>query len=162
MFLQIREFIAGAVCPEIENDRRELSRLINIDTLTGLANRRAFELASPAAELDVDVSFIVFDVNNFGKLNKIAGHKFGDSILRELADIMSKTAGRCFRIGGDEFVILIETRRAAVIRDFVEASFSVKCGDFEVSVSGTIGQTFEAADAYIQQRKGQRKNGTSN
>lgn len=168
MFLQIREFIAGTICPEMETERRELTRLVNVDALTGLANRRAFELALPAAELDPDISVVVFDANNFGKLNKAAGHKFGDIALKEIADVIIKaarfygSAERAFRIGGDEFVVLIATEKAARLRDAIENGFSLNAGGVEISISGTIGQTFEAADAYIQQRKGQRKNETSN
>jgi len=165
MLLELRETIANFVCPEQRNERRNLSRLVNLDALTGLANRRAFELALPAAESDPNVWIVIFDINNAGQVNKKAGHKFGDIIIREVADVITRSARvysddsaeRCFRIGGDEFVVLIERERAARLRDQVEISFGVKYPGIEVSVSGTFGETFAQADEGLQERKAAKK-----
>ncbi len=165
MLLTVRETIANFVCPEQRNERRNLARLVNLDALTGLGNRRAFVLALTAAEADPNVRIVLFDANNFGQLNKRAGHKFGDVILREMADVVANSARiycrgsaeRVFRIGGDEFVILIDAARAIAVRDTVERSFGIKYPDINVSISGTIGETFDQADECLQERKAAAK-----
>lgn len=163
LFTTTRETLANFICPEQLNERRALTRLVNIDALTGLANRRAFELALPAAERDPATAIVLFDANNFGKLNKAAGHAAGDSILRELShsilDVARKfrVAQRAFRIGGDEFVVLCPIGLATAIRDRIEAGFGSDYFGIDISVSGTIGSTLAAADAAIQTRKAARK-----
>lgn len=158
-----REAIANIVCPEQRRERRDLARAVNTDPLTKLANRRAFDLALPAAEADPDIVVILFDANNFGKLNKISGHAFGDQILIEMAAALKSAAGlfagdeRVFRIGGDEFAILADRDSATRIRDRAESSFGIRFPAIEVSISGTIGETAADADAGLQIRKSERK-----
>lgn len=160
--MSIRETVANLIYPEQQAERRNLTRLVNLDALTGLGNRRAFELALPAAEADPGTVVVLFDANNFGRLNKTAGHRFGDVILKEMADVITRGArafgcgSRAFRPGGDEFAVLVPTAFAVQVRDGIERAFGDRYG---VSLSGTIGQTFEQADALLQDRKADRKKG---
>lgn len=162
-FNSIRSTVADLISPENAIERRRLSRLVDLDALTGLANRRAFDLALPTAESDPQTSVVLFDANNFGRVNKAAGQRFGDVALREISDVIKRTAqafgvgGRAFRIGGDEFVVLCPTAIAGQLRDNVEAGFGVRYPGLDVSVSGTVGDTFAAADDTLQGRKRARK-----
>ncbi len=171
ILVRTREFLAGVIAPEIMNERRRLEaerrdliRLANYDAVTGLANRRALDLAIPAAEADPETSVILIDANNFGKLNKLAGHRFGDVVLRDMAATIARQADlfgvaeRVFRYGGDEFVILCPTRFANHLRDNVEAAFGLRFpGVGGVSLSGTVGDDLSSADATLQARKRERK-----
>jgi GGDEF domain-containing protein len=115
----VRRRLAALIYPEGEDRRERAERAANFDDLTQVANRRALDLALPAAEADPTMLVILFDANNFGKINKIAGHSKGDEVLRELAQVIERCAS--------------------------------------VSVSGTIAESFTAADATLQHRKGEAK-----
>lgn len=162
MFLKMRQAIANAICPEQRTERRTLERAANVDALTGVANRRAFDMAAPAAYADITTAIVLFDANNFGQLNKRIGHAFGDVALKDIATALTEAArqfksNRVFRIGGDEFVIICPARSAAAIRDRCEALYGVRFPGIDVSISGAIGENLEAADAQIQERKAHRK-----
>lgn len=96
---------------------REALRLSRIDALTGLANRRVFELnLATAAATEHDATpvydaggLILIDVDNFKTINTTGGHKAGDEVLRMIAAVLEGAAGSdaiVCRIGGDEFAII--------------------------------------------------------
>ncbi|MEH8019025.1 EAL domain-containing protein [Rheinheimera muenzenbergensis] len=90
----------------------ELSRLANSDTLTGLPNRAVFmqklgDLVSHRSEH----ALLVFDLDNFKKINDSLGHELGDRLLCKLAERLTNHANYCdklYRLGGDEFALLLE------------------------------------------------------
>lgn len=170
-FISKRQQMSDFIFPEGAERRAQLLRDIDTDALTGVANLRALDRALPAAERDPDTTVILFDLDNFGQVNKLRGHTAGDWLLRELASVCSTVAlvygvgARVFRKGGDEFVILCATVDAAAIRSDVERLF----GDHRivalegggrgvfVTVSGTCAATFAEADSVLQSRKARRK-----
>jgi len=90
-------------------------RLARVDVLTGLGNRRAFDeaLTVEAARSSRDglpLSVALVDVDNLKGVNDRYGHLEGDRCLVEVARTMERslrTSDRCFRWGGDEFVIVL-------------------------------------------------------
>lgn len=92
-----------------------VSRLAYQDGLTGIGNRTAFEerLAELEKEKsgDFSVGIVMFDVNDLKFVNDNLGHPLGDSMIRAAADTISAAFGEekeeCFRIGGDEFAVII-------------------------------------------------------
>lgn len=91
------------------------SRLAYQDGLTGIGNRTAFEERLSGLEAAKDdenaVGIVMFDVNDLKYVNDNLGHPLGDSMIRKAAEIISKAfgedGGECFRIGGDEFAVII-------------------------------------------------------
>ena len=89
------------------------------DSLTALPNRRAFEerLAVEVARssrYEHPFSLCLLDLNGFKGVNERLGHAAGDEVLRSVARILdqSRLTDDCFRIGGDEFAIVMpETTR---------------------------------------------------
>ncbi len=83
------------------------------DGLTGLGNRVAFEqeLANIETALDAELGLFLIDVNGLKELNDTRGHEAGDGLLRAVAQrlrqCVDSSAGRLYRVGGDEFVILL-------------------------------------------------------
>jgi diguanylate cyclase (GGDEF)-like protein len=82
------------------------------DQMTGLNNRtcfnKDFELISSTPE---DVAVIDFDLNNLKKTNDTYGHSAGDKYIKTCATIIQEIfdgIGKCYRVGGDEFVAIIE------------------------------------------------------
>ena len=142
------------------------------DPLTALPNRRAFEerLAVEVARssrYQHPFSLCLLDLDGFKDVNDRLGHQAGDEVLRAVASILdqSRVADDCFRIGGDEFAIVMpETtakeagiaaaRIAQQVRD-------ADLGDGEVDVSfGVAGITdsdpatlLAAADARLSAAK---------
>lgn len=159
-FYSLRAFLADTIFPEGRERRERAEREANIDAKTGVANDRAFSLALATAEADPATAVVLFDANNFGKVNKVGGQLAGDAMLREVARCLQSAAGafgfagRVFRIGGDEFAVLCSKETAERIRDAAEAAFGVRhVGGLPVSLSGTVGATFAEADATLQARK---------
>lgn len=158
--ISITEKIAEFFVPRIRERRRDLERELDIDRLTGIANRTAYRKAT--ANLEANIVFIAFDLNHFGKVNKMYGHSFGDELLFTIAQTMKAASraykARAFRLGGDEFVVLADEKFAIRLRDSIERKVGVFSYDgFSVSISGTVGKTFDEADASLQSRKSVRK-----
>ncbi len=88
-------------------------RLANLDSLTGLANRRAFftdlqtELKK-ARQGGMRLALGVIDLDGFKPVNDLYGHSVGDRLLVEVANRLSGAlkASTPYRLGGDEFAII--------------------------------------------------------
>ncbi|MCQ6277090.1 GGDEF domain-containing protein [Bacillus sp. V3B] len=91
-----------------------LNTQIQQDGLTGLANRRSFDLQIKEwIEQKTPFSLIMIDIDNFKNFNDVYGHLVGDDVLRFLASIMhnvSREDDLCYRYGGEEFVILLKDK----------------------------------------------------
>ena len=93
------------------------------DALTGLLNRRAFDehldeaLASAAP--DAPVGVVLLDVDGFKQVNDTDGHAEGDEVLATIARVFLRTVRaneHVFRIGGDEFAVVIAGDTEAGVR----------------------------------------------
>jgi len=114
------ERLAARAAPALDNATQyaEARRLADVDSLTGLRNRRSFhellghEIAR-ARRYRRKLSLIVFDLDNFKQINDRIGHLTGDAVLAEVAARVSavvRESDLAARIGGDEFgVIMPET-----------------------------------------------------
>jgi diguanylate cyclase len=103
---------------EIEELREEVDRAREAalaDGLTGLANRRGFDIAlsSCLAGLGPDQagpSLLIADIDHFKHVNDHYGHLFGDKVIRAVAQILKESVkGRdtAARYGGEEFIVLL-------------------------------------------------------
>ena len=104
-----------AVFSDITERKRkevELHKLATTDTLTGLPNRSAFmqKLASLVKDT-TEHALLVFDLDNFKKINDSLGHELGDNLLCKLSQRLSSYNSynnKLYRLGGDEFAILLD------------------------------------------------------
>ena len=93
----------------------EMSKQAMFDSLTNLGNRRYFQqmLESNIARSkrgSDQLSLVVLDLDNFKQLNDKFGHQLGDTILTEFGQLLRKSirnSDQAFRVGGDEFTILV-------------------------------------------------------
>src|SRR5690349_14687585 len=95
--------------------KRELHHQALVDSLTGLANRRAFDAHFDTAwrqaqrEL-TSLGLLMIDLDNFKKINDSCGHQFGDDARGHGAGVLKSTAVRPLdaagRQGGDEFAVV--------------------------------------------------------
>ncbi|MBM0489796.1 diguanylate cyclase [Aeromonas jandaei] len=95
---------------------RRLDRLAKQDPLTGVANRRHFNVELErelyhSQESGVPLSLILIDVDYFKRFNDHYGHQSGDICLKEVAQALSRAARSpsdlVARYGGEEFVLLL-------------------------------------------------------
>lgn len=104
---------------------RELERLVVVDDLTGLSNRRRFyelltSMMAGSKRYGHPLSLLFFDLDNFKDYNDAYGHVEGDVVLREVARCAQKLVRQdvdfCCRYGGEEFtVILPETSKEGAL-----------------------------------------------
>jgi len=89
-------------------------RMAHTDPLTGLANERTvgrvleLELAR-AGRQSSEVSFAMFDIDDFRATNQQGGHEAGDDVLRRVAAVLAESVrlvDTVGRVGGDEFVLI--------------------------------------------------------
>lgn len=89
----------------------QLHNLSNRDRTTGLPNRNLFFTnLKKLAQQDVHHALLVFDLDNFKKINDSLGHQLGDSLLAKLAMRLNKLARQqdtFYRLGGDEFALVM-------------------------------------------------------
>ncbi len=79
-----------------------------IDSLSSLFNRQCYE--NNIDDLKENTIILFFDMNKFKKVNDTYGHLFGDYCITEIGNIIKNNYGkygRCYRIGGDEFCVLL-------------------------------------------------------
>ncbi|MGZ2382569.1 GGDEF domain-containing protein [Rhizobium leguminosarum] len=93
----------------------ELRSAAQTDLLTGLYNRRGFEVAASALLTQAEhgsrwISVVLFDLDHFKKINDVHGHDAGDAVLRHVAGVARQNF-RSFdllvRHGGEEFLALL-------------------------------------------------------
>jgi diguanylate cyclase (GGDEF)-like protein len=110
----------------LETANQRLKRLVTIDALTGIANRRHFDRALDrelrrARREGLPLSLIFLDLDEFKRFNDTYGHARGDDVLRHVAQTLDETFRRggdlVARYGGEEFAVIlpgVDGRRAAL------------------------------------------------
>lgn len=95
---------------------QELEKLSMLDSLTSIWNRRSFDERftnemERAHRQGYPLMLATIDIDNFKEYNDTYGHQAGDKVLITLADILKEctrdSVDLCFRIGGDEFAVLL-------------------------------------------------------
>jgi diguanylate cyclase (GGDEF)-like protein len=101
----------------------ELKQFARRDPLTGLNNRLALEERFERISQDPtrSIALLYLDLDGFKPVNDAHGHQAGDALLAEVAsrlDVCARSHSEAFRIGGDEFVVLMTppARRADAVR----------------------------------------------
>lgn len=138
------------------------------DSLTGLPNRAEFadRIKAAFARRALDgsgLALLMMDVDHLKEVNDTIGHHAGDALLRAVAQRLSKAVGghdRVARIGGDEFVAIVEgdvsPERLAEIGAAIRAAMKPKLpcdGDTlspQVSVGGAIATEGDTAELLRQ------------
>ena len=101
---------------QLNDANQELQRLSMTDGLTGIANRRMFDVAITrewrrCQRIKKPIALLMIDVDHFKKYNDRYGHLQGDECLKAIAQELARAAPRpgdlVARYGGEEFVMLL-------------------------------------------------------
>lgn len=138
------------------------------DPLTGLYNRRLFTESfekelNRARRYGLPLSIVMLDLHRFKEVNDQYGHPRGDDVLRAVATTLQKalrTSDSAFRIGGDEFALLLpqtDASQAIAISRRVETVFAEVLSPLQLGVAvtmdhgvGTYPQDGEQADQMVR------------
>jgi diguanylate cyclase (GGDEF)-like protein len=151
-------------------DHRAVLHRATRDGLTDLPNQRAFQDELPAAvasavRYEDPLALAVLDVDDFKRLNDQHGHPYGDAVLGRVAQVLreARPGDRAYRIGGDEFALLLAHTDAAggrvlarrLSRQFAKAGIEVSVGVSGLR-RGLRAETLRAeADAALYESKRQ-------
>lgn len=127
VFDAVAHLVAGAIhfariADELTLANRKLEQLSMSDGLTGIANRRCFDMRLQAdwtrmAVLGQPLALVLVDADAFKPLNDACGHLYGDECLRVLARIcegfVESEQDLVARFGGEELVLLLPHRNLA-------------------------------------------------
>lgn len=101
---------------QLVEQQHVLKQLTNLDSLTGIANRRYFDNAIDLAwnthiRTGANLSLLIIDIDHFKRVNDTHGHQIGDEVICLVANTIKKICQResdtVARIGGEEFAVLI-------------------------------------------------------
>jgi diguanylate cyclase (GGDEF)-like protein len=100
---------------QIKRHQRQLQRLAQTDTLTGLGNRHFFTKKSERSLVDAarageSAALVMFDLDHFKAINDTYGHGAGDWVLKQVGKTCSahcRKVDYLGRIGGEEFAVLL-------------------------------------------------------
>lgn len=168
-------FIAGLLFRRISNPN--FKDMANSDYLTKLKNRNAFmlDMHNMEARDRETCGIIVADVNDLKMINDTYGHQVGDECICAVAESLLSCAGKhpAYRIGGDEFVILVQKEGVksleAMISDIVSAitkitiepgidvTISIGFAFFEKESDANLIDTFKRADHKMYCMKKEQK-----
>jgi len=131
-----------------ELQHQQLEDLAALDPLTGARSRRGMhaeiEIAMAASrQAGKPLGLIIFDLDHFKQVNDRFGHEAGDNVLVEVADLvrrMTRKNDKFFRLGGEEFALLIADAKTTDLREITEKirtgiARKVRCGDTPVTAS---------------------------
>ena len=103
---------------------QQLSHMADHDSLTGLVNRRRFEVVmtehlDKCAHYGAEGALLLLDLDNFKEVNDTLGHGVGDQLITSVARLLEeglRSTDLVARLGGDEFAVLLPTADAGAAR----------------------------------------------
>ncbi len=124
---RLAHIVSSIDITENKNNEKIIQQMALYDHLTGLPNRykltEDLDEMIPALEYDNNGGFVIFfDLDGFKNINDTMGHHTGDQVLMRIAELLQGNEfinGKCYRYGGDEFVILCYGQNANFIKNIL-------------------------------------------
>ena len=177
LLLMLRRISAVQLEAEKENSRNFMS-MANTDSLTGIRNKHAFSAYEESLDESIrnkaiqNVAVAACDINGLKHVNDTLGHAAGDKLIKDASVMLCEyfKHGAVFRIGGDEFVIILQGKgfdtKDEVIKEFnqkVESNIST--GGVVISLGYStltegdeqLNDIFKRADQMMYERKKELK-----
>ena len=115
----------------------------NTDELTKCYNRRAYDSDMENLDLNTEWIYISLDLNGLKKANDTLGHSAGDELICAASNCMKfafASYGKIYRIGGDEFVVLIQESVSNI--DSILQVFDTTIHDWHGKYSNSISVSY--------------------
>ncbi|HEX4745999.1 MAG TPA: diguanylate cyclase [Gaiellaceae bacterium] len=131
---------AAALAIDNAHIRARLEHQAKTDALTGLYNHRAFhdrlrEALLEASAAHDTVAVVMFDLDDFKKVNDVYGHGIGDQLLLQVADVLRasvRSTDAVCRVGGEEFAVIVpsgDLRSSTALAERVGAELAKLAGE---------------------------------
>ena len=109
---EVVESVAIFISEEVRNYilQSEMLYMSEHDILTDAGNRKAFNSKIGMLEgMDISVGICFVDINGLKSVNDEMGHEAGDNVIKEASEAIASIFKKkyCYRIGGDEFVVVM-------------------------------------------------------
>jgi diguanylate cyclase (GGDEF)-like protein len=147
------------------------------DLLTGCYNRNAYRNDSSECTDLSDTLLVACDLNNLKRCNDTLGHAYGDKYLVDSANILKEvfsSYGKVYRIGGDEFCIVIPNRKQCHIHTLIATllereliynadaeliKLEIACGyaEYDPAIDTKMDDILNRADALMYENKKELK-----
>lgn len=146
---------------KFQNENEKLLRERNIDQLTGVKNRNAYEDVLKQYEvMDEPIGILMADLNGLKETNDQQGHVAGDRMIEKAASFLCTLTNEDlpYRIGGDEFVLLFKNITAEELQKKVKQVYdysdvSISCGSAWSGNAAEIRQIITKADEEMYEQK---------
>lgn len=173
---------------DLEAANARLQEMASTDELTGLSNRRQFNESFKDEYYrrrrgGTMLSFCILDIDHFKEYNDTYGHQAGDEVLQRVACLLSqhfrRAGDQLFRLGGEEFGVLVDAgnaeqaiERVEAVRRVLEdegiihragdsgvltASFGLLCTS-DYAVIDSTGRAYQEADDALYEAKSEGRN----
>ena len=130
------------------------------DGLTNIGNRTAYKEKIADLEKNIDkhkyIGIVIFDVNNLKNINDNYGHLQGDKAIIATADIISKSFenfSTAYRIGGDEFAVIIDAPNAEAVCKVSLMQFKVNLHNYNMYYTNNYNITVAHGEAFYSKNK---------
>lgn len=170
---------------ETQTFATEMTRLANIDSLTGVKNKTAYDRDSEELENSIksrtaEFGIVMIDLNGMKKLNDTYGHECGNEAIIGLSKVICGVFvhSPVYRIGGDEFVVILENsdykKRAELVELFKNdidtlrndttldpwkrISAAIGCAAYDRDKDTAVNDVFSRADQTMYKNKAEMKN----
>ncbi|MEA2112069.1 MAG: diguanylate cyclase [Campylobacterota bacterium] len=166
---------------ELHLTQQKLIEQAYADDLTKLNNRKSYteniqKLLSQYKRYQTPFSIIMYDIDNFKQINDVYGHIIGDNVLIEMSQLIKshlRESDYIFRIGGEEFIILLtktQINKAKLVSEKIRNSvennlntikdkkITISIGLTEVEENDTEDSIFQRVDSLMYESKNSGKN----
>jgi diguanylate cyclase (GGDEF)-like protein len=156
---------------KVRKEKAALRQISFTDQLSGLYNRHYLKHITAKVEKHGQYYVVIFDIDHFKAINDSYGHDIGDQVIKRVASVIksrSRLLDYAFRIGGEEFLMLLKTdskefaiNTAERIRHDIETlaqkpNITISGGICHLSHS--LSDTIKCADTHLYQAKKEGRN----
>lgn len=136
-----RNSVLASLNQQLEEANYNLEKLSTVDPLTGLFNRRYFDMVFEdqfqlSKRSHISISLLMFDIDHFKSINDTFGHVLGDEVLKAIGKAAEEALPRntdfLARYGGDEFIsVLYDTEESGALKVAQRIQENTSCLSFE-------------------------------
>ncbi|MBE6133661.1 MAG: diguanylate cyclase [Erysipelotrichaceae bacterium] len=142
---------------KLTKDKEKLENISRTDSLTKAKNRYSLRNDFPGF-VNQEIHLLVFDVDDFKKINDEYGHPFGDSVLKDVSRLTKEifSDNNVYRFGGDEFVVIKKELSLNEFKQLIEKLQQevnkITYENKDITIRLSIGYTYGIASSELELR----------